>query len=620
MSRKATIGYIRNEIPDFEIPTYMGERYEAMVPDTLDLAERAELGINGLTGPTDPEADYEIYFFVEFFSNPPAMQHDYSDICVCKFMESLPLLRIATGSDLNSHVDRAWMEVILKSIGPDGLWYIPTGGIPWIRLNPAWANPVRRADGTTTDLSDETVTQFAEPFLCGRIIGAMTVHYLRDQNPLWKETIGRMIQRLSQLTIDKGDYCYFPAGSFEPNAKVSPDVEMPTGIRASLVGWTIQGLAQYYRVSGHDPAKKLAGKLVTYLKDYGKWFDSEGRFLAGRGDQGVIRYVRPEQLGGHHHHHDICLLGMIEYALITKDQELMEFVKKSYEWARTQGSSLVGFFPTHIVPFYPSSEICEVADLIAIALKITEAGVGDYWDDVDRYTRNQFAENQLTQIDWIDRIFKPQRRRPIDPDETSDRVAERNLGAFAGWSSANDWAIRRGIMHCCTGNGTRAIYYVWENILHYRDGVLRLNMLLNRSSPWADVDSYIPYEGKVDIKVKQPCKSVLVRVPEWIESKSEKAACTVNGESRKFLWNGRYLNVGESKSGDTVTVTFPIQERTVKEFIGDRLYTLIIKGNEVVFIDPLGKNCPLYQRTHYRENKVRWVKRERFVPKENIKW
>ena len=35
------IGYVRPEIPDFEMPDYQGERYEAMVPDTLDLAERA---------------------------------------------------------------------------------------------------------------------------------------------------------------------------------------------------------------------------------------------------------------------------------------------------------------------------------------------------------------------------------------------------------------------------------------------------------------------------------------------------------------------------------------------------------------------------------------------------
>lgn len=52
--------------------------------------------------------------------------------------------------------------------------------------------------------------------------------------------------------------------------------------------------------------------------------------------------------------------------------------------------------------------------------------------------------------------------------------------------------------------------------------------------------------------------------------------------------------------GDRVKLTFPIVERTVKTKLGGRLYTLVIKGNEVVSIDPPGKHYPYYQRDHYR--------------------
>ena len=51
------IGYIRQEIPEFEAPAYQGQRYEALVPDTLDLQERAAFGVRGITGPTDPLAE-----------------------------------------------------------------------------------------------------------------------------------------------------------------------------------------------------------------------------------------------------------------------------------------------------------------------------------------------------------------------------------------------------------------------------------------------------------------------------------------------------------------------------------------------------------------------------------
>jgi hypothetical protein len=36
-----------------------GTRYGSLVPDMLDLHECAELGINGLSGPTDQEATYD---------------------------------------------------------------------------------------------------------------------------------------------------------------------------------------------------------------------------------------------------------------------------------------------------------------------------------------------------------------------------------------------------------------------------------------------------------------------------------------------------------------------------------------------------------------------------------
>ena len=69
-----------------------------------------------------------------------------------------------------------------------------------------------------------------------------------------------------------------------------------------------------------------------------------------------------------------------------------------------------------------------------------------------------------------------------------------------------------------------------------------------------------------------------------------------------------------------MTLTFPICERTVTEMLGCVLYTLVIKGNDVVFIDPPGRNCPLYQRTHYRRNETRWRNMGRFVPRECMKW
>lgn len=622
--KASAIEYIREDPLPFRIPPYEGERYETWAPDTLDLAERAELAINGLTGPTDPEADYEVYWQVNFFRDPPVMWHDVDDVQP-KFMEALPLLRLICGSDHNDHVDVAWMRTLMRSIGPDGLVYMALKGRPWAKLYvgpDGYPHPIWREDGETTTIDDESVSQITHDWIAaGRLMSAMMVYYLRDRDDVWKDLVQRTVDRLSELAIHKEGFSYYPEGSFEPNAKVDQNAEVPLGVKSGLAaGRLIQGLVHSYRFTGYLPALDLAGKLVAYVKDHGAFFEEDATFIDATRD--VI----------HFHDHAIDLLFMLEYAVEADDKDLLEFVKKGYEFGLAHSSPTVGFFPelieeTPVGNPYPKaargclvSETCEVADMIALALKLTRLGVGDYWDDADRWVRNQFAENQLTRVDWVDRIPKPQKRGLVAFHETDDRVAERNLGAFAGWPSANDWTIFGGIQHCCTGNGARAIYYIWENILDYEDRVLRVNLLLNRASPWADVDSHIPYEGRVDVKVKQMCDRVLVRIPEWLEEGSEDVVCTVNERDCEFTWDGRFVDLGSAGPDDRVTVSFPIHERTVTEMIGCVLYTMVIKGNDVVFIDPPGKNHPLYQRAHYRENQTRWRRVNRFVTKEDVKW
>ena len=116
--------------------------------------------------------------------------------------------------------------------------------------------------------------------------------------------------------------------------------------------------------------------------------------------------------------------------------------------------------------------------------------------------------------------------------------------------------------------------------------------------------------------MKTSCKRVFVHAPEWITAENREIKAMVDGKPRSLNWQGRYLDLGPAASGQTVTVKFPISERTVQETIGTIKYRLLMKGNTVVRIDPSGKKCPLYQRDHYRENQVRWRSVKRFVADE----
>jgi hypothetical protein len=603
-NRGDPIGYIRDRAPEHALPSYSGARYEALVPDTLDLQERAALGVHGLTAPTDPAADYEIYVYASFAAHPPLLQHDNGDRVQAKFMEALPLLRLMSGSDLNGHVEAKWLEVLLRMQGPDGLPYWPLRGRPWFKLL-VWGLPLPDSDQVTVALD------------IGRLLGCVTAYYRLTGENVWLETGKRIVDGLRGIMVDRGRDGYFPKCQFGLGERAGAGAPEPDPLHAGVcgAGWTCDGLGKFYRATGYEPARAIAEKLSRYIMEH--YYGPGVNFLPENPR-------RPNWV--HFHSHVTALLGMMELASGTGDEERMAFARRGYEYAKLDSDTLMGFFPENYAsPRLETSEICEVAQIIALGLKLTEAGVADCWDEVDRWTRNMLAQGQLRRTDWIGRMSRAglrgrARPRPTLVDQryqTTDRAAERCLGAFAGWPSPNDWFIGQGvgIMNCCTGNGTRALYYVWENILHHEGGKLRVNLLLNRASPWADVDSHIPYVGQVDVRIKEGVKLSL-RIPEWVAPAQVRVR--VNDGDREVGWNGRYAQVGGVKPDDVVTVTFPIAERTDEVWIQKERYTLVRKGNEIVSIDPPGRYHPLFQRDHYRENSTRWRNIERFVAEDSI--
>ncbi len=604
------IGYIRSEIPVFDLPSYRGESYEVLVPDTLDLAERATLAVHGMTEPTNPLADYEIYWLVFFRSTPPMMENNWVDHSITpKFQEALSLMRMMSGSEQNLHVERRWMEIMLKQQGPDGLIYIPVRGRPWAYH--------RNSDPWVHRLAD--VDQWIHPFTNGRTLSTMSLYSIRDSGTMWKEAIRRLVDGLIELAVDDGHGAYFWPSPLCGEKTHPTDVSPPVSHRHDAESSRVPlGLVHAYKQIDYEPALALARKLITYQVE--NFFTPDGTYLC----------LPNTPMNAHFHAHTHGLLSMMEYSLVTNDQELMEFVLKSYEYAKTQGNTLLGYFPEFAnSPEYQTSEICEVSDMISLALRLSEEGVGDYWDEADRWVRNMFAEGQLLRTDWINRLpeagwTKPQPRHAIPSQmdatfQSTDRVGECNLGAFAGWPAANDWYVGNGagIMHCCTANGARALYLIWDRILTYKDGKLKVNLLLNRASRWADIDSYIPYQGRVEIKAKQSV-DLSVRIPEWVTPKGTRVQ--VNGADRNIGWDGRYAQVGSLHPGNIATVTFPIAEQTEEVHVEKRRYVVVRKGNEVMAIDPPGKYCPLYQRQHYRDDNPRWRKVRRFVSNESLNW
>jgi hypothetical protein len=611
------IGYINPKAPPLEPPPYRGDRYGATVPDTLDLAERARLAVNALTGPTDESADYEVYPIAYFDTKPPSMIHNcwyfpYEE----DWSGALTRTRLVSGSDQNMDVERRWMEVTLKLQGPDGLMYRPVNGRPWSLV--WWQVP-----GV-----EKPRDQILQPYACGCMLRTISLYAQRDPDGPWKNSLRRLVDGLISLAVVDGEYAYFwPSQMFAIKDR-PPHPPMSTKPFECEGTNIVLGLVDAYRVLGYEPGMVLAKKYLNYLRH--NFYGRDGTFYSMPG-------VTMEAHSGAHLR---GLLAMEKYAEVAGDKEVMEFVVRAFELCRrlganttwkdvasyqmiqTPGAGLVGFYPEWTdSAAWQTSETDQVVDMIELALRLTEAGAGDYWDDADRRIRNQFAENQLVDVDWIYELGKTGSPAEKAYNLCTDRVPERIKGGFAGSPSVNDWLGRppsaqmSNMGGCCTAYGSNGLAWAWDRVLRYKEGRLRVNLLLNRASQWADVDSYIPYQGRVDVKVKSPLE-LSVRIPEWVSP--DQAKCQVDGQDRTLGWDGRYAKVGSVKQGDVATLTFPISERTDQVWIEKRPYKLVRKGNDVVSIDPQGTYHPLYQRQHYRQNQPRMRKVARFVSSETV--
>jgi len=619
--RSKEIKYINPEVPKVALPAYDGQSYEAMVPDTLDIAEMARLAVNGLTGPTDPEADYEIYWRAAFNTNPPVVWHSESDCVQVKFMEALPMMRLASGSSQDMQVEQRWMELLLQMQGPDGLLYFPKTGRPWAKFGAYGKEPP--GDHTTN------------PFILGRLLGTMALYYETTGDEKWKEAGSRVVDGLDKLLIHENDKARFPCHEFGTEGRYNPP-EYPadaTHNPATYLAWTLQGLANFGKHADCSKAIGLARKLFRHVVEDCNHFDEHGKFLREYPADQCREGHETEMI--HFHGHTMVLLSVLDYGVAAGDQEAIDFARRGFEYAMAHGECRLGYFAEWLnSPRVHTLELCELAEMVALAVKLSAAGAGDYWDMADRWVRNLFYEGQLRpeHVQWMHWLGESTATTEIAPMElppyhTAERAVERNVGAFGGWLSPNDWIPAGfphnigwkspGIMHCCTGNSTRAIYYAWENILGYDAGKLRVNLLMNRASQWADIDSHIPYAGQVDVKIKQSLE-LSVRIPEWVEP--DQAKCTVNGKTVKIKWDGRYANVGKVEADDIVTLNFPIEERAEWIYVEKRTYRILLRGNTCVAIDPPGTNCPLFQREHLRSNTARWKKAKRFVSDKVIDW
>jgi hypothetical protein len=418
-----------------------------------------------------------------------------------------------------------------------------------------------------------------------------------------------MVNGLDRLmVVHKDDYAYFPIQGWMPQEYFRScylknrgwkGTDEPANEKGGEEGslFNHQGhipdpLATWYILTGNEQALRLSGQLVRFLTKPKFWADWKGGEY-----QGVVG-AEHAHWDGHFHGHINTLRAILAYAIATNDPHLKLFVRDGYEWARQAGLARIGIVG--------DGQGCGLGRLIGLAIKLTDAGVGDYWEDVDLYIRNHGIEMQFTpeDIPHLQQMLAKNPNPPRPGEMIADHATGSNVGtleASMGAFSVPPLPFKTGWALCCSPWGNLGITYAWEGTLRYADGVARVNLLLNRASPWMDIDSYLPYEGKVVLRNKS-AREALARIPLWVDKKA--VGCRVGERVVRPEWFGDYLRVQGLRTGDVVTIEFPVAQRVERwtspgpnlPLAKGTIYTVKFRGNTVVELSPpLAPGSWLYQ-------------------------
>jgi hypothetical protein len=610
------------------------------IPDTLDLADHGSMAINGMLGTLNPEMDYECAFLTIYDVHPAYMLHWSTMVSgvMPKYVEALPMLRQMSGSEFGKDIQKGFMKAMLNNASDDGLVYDRASkDRPW-NVGVYYGKPDWNED-------------YANMAGNGRLLAGLTYWHQATKDPVWKKRAEKTARRMLELAIVEGQHAWYP------NPGIGNDFSYPR-----ISGWTtkkppqkasegfegatlfyqfqpIRGFMRWYALSGDERFKDLSKKFVN--------FGLQKKFWGHPQDPNPSAGAQRAHFKGHLHGTLAALRGILDYAVIANEPEIKYFVRDGYEWVRQKGIHRLGAFPHN----HNSTEGCVLGDMTGLAVALSDAGLGDYWDDVEMYARNGLISVQATDLDEMKRVSKLGKHRPknspwggyadsrftgnnkgvLPGQEIHDNVLLRAKGSFGYLAGATHLEPR--LMHCCTANGSQGLYYAWEGIMrNYKDDV-QINMWLNRKSPIADIFSFLPYQGKLLI-MNKGAKSIYVRKPGW--AKHASLRCRVNGKNVKPRWISNRILFKSLKGNEKITIETPVNINQVEYDLinvndmknSHEKYNCRFKGHTALEVEKIGEPVDsrknwykLFERDHMKSEKVPAKLAASYVPpKELIKW
>ncbi len=442
-----------------------------------------------------------------------------------------------------------------------------------------------------------------------KILKSLSEDYLRTKDPVSKDLARKVMLRLKGLAQwgQGGKAAWFPGGM----AAVKPDGTLLS------TGWSI------------NPAP-IVEPLLTYHLATG---DVEGLVFARAYAEGIMGNMQPGGVRfthdgrfddplGHSHAIMHSLWGISHLGILEKDSRYMEFCRRAWDWMLSRGTG-TGWFPA-----MPDNcnETCCVSDMISNACLIGRDGHPQYFDYAERYLRNYIANLQFVLTPEFE-VYYRRLNAAAGAEAVEKGLAELSKfqGGIIGGSGLND--VENELLGrvsgfemfgCCAPEGMRAIHTAWASTIEHREkspwgpaGVY-VNLGLSRESPWGEVVSFFPVEGRLTVKASTK-DAFHLRPPHW--APRAQVAAYIGTKAVPVTWTGDYVHF-DAAPGDELTITYPIIgfTHTVSGLWKDTRPDLTMEfewlGNMVTRSTPGPEKTPLFAPWPRR------LPRRRFFPTE----
>ncbi|HZS90643.1 MAG TPA: hypothetical protein VFE42_24510 [Chloroflexota bacterium] len=525
-------------------------------PSTYFWQDAALLAMQAISHRVDDDRGGQPYFWLNLKADPPRLEHQSWDYCDMsgRWVDGLLLGRLMTGAQDYAAVEQTLRTFLLARANPrDGLFY-------------------------NADAPEFGSRGGADLFCQGRVLLGLLSWWLECGESRIENYIRRLIGGLAQAALWDEDCAYYPAtlrgegswlnvphdaGALDP--KVAPALGAP-GYWASI----INGVMAYHRYSGSLEALHLAGGLARYYMHPGGAVAADGSYRGHTHSGGVLPTTA----------------GILRFGLATHDEGMVRWAQRVFEYTRRNAADF-GWLPDGVgfPDDYMWSQFCEtcaLSDYLELAILLSEAGLGDYWDDVERCARNQLLENQFRAMETV-----------LPPGTDARVIAAANGGFACGARPNTPLGWEDGLEGCCLGSGLHALYLIWNHALLERAGTVFINLPISRSSHTLEVVSYEPYRGELRLLVRQAC-AVDVRLSRTVAATSTQV--TLNGRPIQDAVSGGHCRLPGLQAGDVALLRYPLAERREAYTLAGRRYTASWRGQTVTRLEPADDRCPSYQR------------------------